>query len=219
MCDVVLEESGRIPAWVVDHASFRRWAYSTEFPERGRFGFLNGAVWVDLSMERDSHNNLKTEIATVVASLVKGKQLGRYYTDGMMITNVVAGLSTEPDGMFVAWDTLKTGKVRLEGGPRSDGIELVGAPDMVLEVVSPSLVTKDTTELKKTYYRAGIPEYWLVDNRGAEIRFDILRHRDRGYRAARPIDGWQRSAVFGAVFRLRRGPVRMDHQTFVFESR
>ena len=55
-----LNEAVQIPPEVVDHESFRRWARSPEFPGRGRYAFLYGTVWVDLTMESYySHNQVR----------------------------------------------------------------------------------------------------------------------------------------------------------------
>ena len=113
--EIVLEDRGTIPGWVADHASFRRWAYSPAFPETGRYGWLNGKVWVDLSMERDSHNQVKTECAIVLGGLIKSHRLGRYWSDRMLLTNLAAGLSTEPDGMFAMWSSLRENRLRVAG--------------------------------------------------------------------------------------------------------
>src|SRR3954468_21947384 len=97
-----------IPAWVVDHASFRRWFHSPDFPETGRIGFFLGEPWVDMSKEQIfSHNQVKGEYGRVGANLAKSSGRGRYFPDGMMLTNVEAGLSTVPDGAFVSFSTLK----------------------------------------------------------------------------------------------------------------
>ena len=66
-----------------------------------------------------------------------------------------------PDGSFVKWATSRSGRVRFI--PRRDRegqyIEIRGAPDWILEVVSFSSVQKDTFELPISYHRAGIPEF------------------------------------------------------------
>ena len=54
------------------------------------------------------------------------------------------------------------------------------------------------------YWRAGIPEYWLVDAREDRLHFDILRHGSGGYVAARKQASWIKSRVFGKSFRLTR---------------
>ena len=69
---------------------------------------------------------------------------------------------------------------------------------MVLEVVSPGSVEKDTEVLRQAYARASIQEYWLVDARKDPVQFHVL-HLNRGaYTSTRKRDGWVRSSVFGS---------------------
>jgi Uma2 family endonuclease len=200
MSAIIFEERVRIPAWVKDHASFRRWARSEEFPEYGRFSHLRGEVWVDLSMERVIHNQLKGAIAVVVGGLVMTKRLGHFFHDGLLLTHVGAELSTEPDGMFVSREALRSGRVQIDEGEAAT--EVLGAPDMVLEVVSPSSVQKDTLVLRDLYWEAGVAEYWLVDSRAERPTIELLRHGRKAYTAARRQGGWVKSGVFGKSFQL-----------------
>jgi Uma2 family endonuclease len=137
----------------------------------------------------------------VLGGLVKASQSGRFFHDRTFLSNPDADLSTEPDGLFASYDTLRTGRVRPVEGAEEGYVELEGTPDMVLEVVSASSVTKDTVRLRELYWRAGVPEYWLVDARAA-LRFDILRRGPKRYVATRRRAGWLPSTVFGRAFRL-----------------
>jgi hypothetical protein len=101
---VVGTDEVHIPAWVVNLESFRRWARSGDFPDRGRICFLNGEVWVDMSKEQFTHNQVKGEIASVLTQLVKREQRGRCFPDGYLLSHAAAGLSTNPDGIFVSND-------------------------------------------------------------------------------------------------------------------
>jgi Uma2 family endonuclease len=193
----------RIPAWVVDLASFRRWAYSDDFPERGRFSYLGGELWADLTMEQIfSHNQVKGEFAIVVGSLVKADGAGLFLHDRAFLSNPAADLSTEPDGMFISWSTLDAGRARLVEGKEEGYVEVEGTPDMVLEVVSPSSFPKDTIHLRELYWKAEIPEYWLVDAQGTSPRFDILHRGTKRYITTRGQAGWLRSSIFGKAFQL-----------------
>jgi Uma2 family endonuclease len=80
----------------------------------------------------------------------------------------------------------------------------VGSPDLVLEVVSDSSVRKDTQLLRAAYLAAEIQEFWLVDARGPQIRFEILHHRGNEYRAMAPSGEPQTSQVLGRRWRLSR---------------
>lgn len=75
---------------------------------------------------------------------------------------------------------------------------------MVVEVVSTSSVRKDLVHLRAAYARAGIPEYWLIDARGSEIRFELLTLAEGEYRLERPDQPEQRSAVLARSFVLER---------------
>jgi Uma2 family endonuclease len=215
MVTIGLADDVRIPVNITDVEAFRRWARSDDFPEHGRFAFLRDEVWVDLSMEQAfSHNQVKAEFADVLRGLIKSGNLGYYFVDRMRLSNLEVELSTEPDGMFISYEAVRTGEVRLIEGAEKGPVEVVGTPDMVLEVVSKRSVGKDTKVLRELYWEAGIPEYWLVDARGEAPRFDLLHRQARGYSAARRQAGWARSQVFARSFRLTQQPDPLGNPRF-----
>jgi len=201
---VVLTEVSEveIPNWVTDLNAFRRWVHSLAVPEDARVYWVDGKVWVDMSKEQIfSHVDVKTEIVRVLANLATELDFGRMRSDGALYSNDDAGISVNPDAIFISHACREEGRVTFVQG-RDGPVEIQGTPDMVLEVVSRSSVTKDTELLLEAYWTAGIPEYWLVDARKSPPRFDIYRHTDDGYVAVRRRDGWLKSAVFGRQFRF-----------------
>jgi Uma2 family endonuclease len=213
--DILIDEVVRIPGWVVDLESFRCWARSDSYPPSGWFSFLHGQLWVDLSMEElFTHNLIKTEFTITLGGLVKSASLGYFCSDRMLLTNSAADLSTEPDALFASWDALQSGRLQLVKGAKKGYVELEGTPDMVLEVVSASSVRKDTKDLHDQYWRAGVPEYWLVDVRRDAPRFEILRHGRRSYVATRKQGGWTKSSVFNRSFRLTQETDPLGHPAF-----
>jgi Uma2 family endonuclease len=186
---------------------FCDWATSDAYPERGRFSFLNHEVLIDMSPEElETHNKVKTEVVRAIANLNEQLDLGEVFSDGTLVKNEKAGLSTEPDGTLVTWETSEAGRVCFEIRKDRQGqyLELQGTPDWVLEVVSRSSVKKDTHDLRGTYHRAGIGEYWLIDAQEEDIVFQILVRRRTRYVAVTARDGWYPSPVFGRSFRLER---------------
>lgn len=196
-----------IPEWVVDLKSFRKWYHSGVLPEKLKVHFINGRVWVDLFMEEYfSHNSVRVAIGRTLAELGDRGRVGRFVADGMLYRNADADLGTEPDGMFVTRESFIAKKVSFTAGRRrgAQATELIGTPDIVIEVVSPSSVGKDTEWLMSQYHDAGVPEYWLIDARGDAIRFDIFTRRDTEYVPAPGTDGWVESPTFRRSFRLSR---------------
>ena len=98
-------------------------------------------------------------------------------------------------------------------------MELEGTPDMVLEVISASSVTKDTKELRDRYWQAGISEYWLVDVRKNPLRFEILYRDATAYVSIPANAGWLRSKVFGKEFRLVQQVDPLGQPLFTLEVR
>lgn len=217
---VVDRESITIPNWVKDLATFRRWAYSAEFPEEGRICYLQGEVWVDMSKEQAfSHNQVKNAYAFTLTGLAQERGAGRFFPDGMLFTNERAGLSCRPDGMFVAEMSFENELVLLVAGEEEGFVELEGSPDMVLEIISTSSVKKDKRILPQLYWQAEVKEYWLVDVREDRCDFDIFRHGPRGYHAARKQAGWLKSNVFGLSFRLLCDQDKRGHPVFTLQYR
>jgi len=125
-------------------------------------------------------------------------------------------VSTEPDFLFVSWAASESGRVTLTRRRHryEEFIEIVGTPDLVLEVVSDSSTRKDFVRLKAAYEGSGIPEYWLVDARGEEIAFQIMSLENGVYRAPIPADRPQTSRVLGARFELHRTRNRLGRFTY-----
>ena len=195
----------RIPKTLTD---FRRWALSDEVPEKLPLAFINGEVYIDMSKDDiGTHSLVKTECGRGLANLNDETEFGHVFINGVLVTNEAAKVSNNPDLVAVSFKALKAGRVHyVQRNGRI--VEIEGAPDMVMEIVSDSSVVKDMEDLRDAYHRAGIREYWLVDARGEEILFEILHWRKSGYRAASASDGWQKSRVWNQLFQLTRKPDR-----------
>jgi len=204
---VVFEEQVEIPSEIRSLAGFRAWAQSDEFPERGRIDYIKGRIEVDMSPEDVfCHGKLKGEIYATLYEKAEDASLGHVLTDSTRISNADADLSVEPDVVFISYEALATGRARLvprPGHPPGHYAEIEGAPDLIVEIVSDSSVTKDTVRLPAAYAKAGVREFWLADARNEPLVFKIHQLRDRDYHAAEPdADGFQASEVFGCRFRL-----------------
>ena len=66
----------------------------------------------------------------------------------------------------------------------ADGKRCYGAPDWVLEIVSPSNVEKELSKKMHLYEEAGVPEYWVL--RPEEKELDIFVLQDNVYIGLKP---------------------------------
>jgi Uma2 family endonuclease len=213
--EVALADDVKLPAGIVDLATFREWAHSDEFPQRGRIDFLHGRIWLDLSMEQlYTHNRVKNAITVSLELLLEKADIGQYFGDGVRLSHVGADLSTEPDGMFVLYDSWRNGRLRRIPGRCGGFTECEGTPDMVVEIISDSSVEKDMEELPESYRNAGIREFWRIDARGDGNRFDLLILSEARYVAAESRDAWQRSEIFGKWFQLVRSVDQLGDAKF-----
>lgn len=225
MPKVISEEYGMIsiPSWVIDLPSFFRWLDATDLPEKLPVRFLRGEVYVDLKMEElFSHNLIKTELTTTLWSLIKAEELGLYVSDGMLLANETAEFATEPDGMFISREAIAEKRVEFAAGKKRKAVatRVIGAPDLVIEIASPSSEQDDADSLMSAYHTAGIPEYWLIDARGTKsIRFTIFKRSARRYVRTSKQEGWSKSSVLNRAFRFTRSQSELGFPEVHLEAR
>lgn len=176
-----IEDRIEVPETVFDLAGYRDWIKSDAYPDEIRTTYVDGEVLIDMSPEAlERHNKVKTAITAAIAEWVDSRDSGEVYSNRTLVTHEAASLSVEPDLTFVSWASFEQGRVRLvaKAGTSGDSVELVGSPDLVVEIVSDSSVRKDRILLRDAYGRAGVGEYWLIDARGQDVRFEILLNHD-----------------------------------------
>ncbi|NLX95061.1 MAG: Uma2 family endonuclease [Rhodopirellula sp.] len=220
---IVLKEDFEIP-FVRSLDEFSAWARSDDFPDRGRIDYLAGRIEVDRSPEDYySHGAVKVEVIGALRDLVKAGDLGDLRVDRTRVSTPDADLSAEPDLVFISFATFESGRARLIPKATEEAdrfVEVEGAPDLVVEIVSDRSVKKDTVRLPLAYWRAGVAEYWLIDARGEALVFRIQRRGPSAYETISPdSEGFQRSDVFRRGFRLTRRRDRRGGWAFDLEHR
>ncbi len=209
---ILIQDTLEVP-FVRSLVEFRDWAASDSYPQQGRIDFIAGRIEVDMSPEDlYCHGILKTRLVIALGQIIDAGELGELFTDRTRVSSPQADLSAEPDLVFVSYDALESERVRRipkATGERRRFVELEGAPDLVVEIVSDESVGKDTQRLPAAYFQAGVPEFWLLDARKDRLGFQIHQPATAGYE---PVvsdgDGFQYSAVFCRSFRLSRRPAR-----------
>lgn len=191
-----------IPFDIQTLEGFRAWVRTLD-ESAPLVSFFDGDVFVEMTPQSyRTHSPVVTCVNAALTGLAESMGTGMYCVPPSWFTCIEAGLSTEPDGFFVRYDTLQRGLLKVH--PDHDH-EMVGRPDFILEVVSPSSRRKDLVRSIQAYAKAGIAEFWLIDARPAEVVFRLLLLKGAAYVESAPdADGWRSSPTWRRAFRLRR---------------
>jgi Uma2 family endonuclease len=101
------------------------------------------------------HQKLTWFFLKLLSAFVDELDLGIVGAGPMEVKLWAGGPSREPDVFFLTEDNL----------PSLEEQRYSGAPDLVIEVVSPGSVREDRVRKFTEYEQAGVREYWLVDPR------------------------------------------------------
>jgi len=114
------------------------------------------------------HQDILQFLAETLGVIVRKNRLGKVLTSPV---NVYADDENvfQPDILFVRRENVAIIKM--------DGIH--GAPDLVIEILSPSNAYFDLKTKKDAYQRMGVREYWIVDPMDRSI--ECFANSDRGY--------------------------------------
>jgi Uma2 family endonuclease len=119
-------------------------------PEGTRAELIQGTIFMSPAPLLD-HQRLILKLSISMGQFIENHRLGELFTAP---TDVYLNSENafQPDLVFVstANDILK-----------ADGI--YGAPDLIIEVLSPGTTKSDLTKKKPVYEKAGVKEYWVVD--------------------------------------------------------
>ena len=130
-----------------------------------RYELLDGEL-ISVAAPNEDHQTVSLRMIVRMNSFVEERNLGRIfhapYDVLLSDTDVV-----QPDLLFVS---------REREHLLSDGEKVRGAPDLVVEILSPSSADRDRGAKRDLYGAHGVKEYWVVD----PIAETISIHRQRG---------------------------------------
>ena len=132
---------------------------SLAYQEERRTELIGGKV-VMMSPASTEHTYVADNILNIFKNYLKGKKCVPF-GDGLLV-RLTEKDKFVPDVMVVCdRDKIKP-----------DGVH--GAPDLVVEVLSPSTAKNDRTRKKEVYEACGVPEYWLVSPTDKSIEVYLL---------------------------------------------
>ena len=136
-------------------------AMKANFEEKRRVEKINGVTVMLSAMPAVNHNRVVTNLVNIFSRYLRGKRCEAFF-DGVQV-HLDEENTFVPDAMIVCnKDIIK-----------HNGI--YGAPDLVVEVLSPSTGKNDRGPKKDVYERHGVREYWIADTKSKSIEVYLLR--------------------------------------------
>jgi Uma2 family endonuclease len=147
-------------------------------PEDGRrYELIHGEL-IDVSEGASrAHQRFVALLGARLVLFAESKGVGEVYFAPFDVFLTIEDVY-EPDILFVSRARLSL--------MRKDGVH--GAPDLVVEVLSPSTGGRDRMVKLALYAKAGVPEYWIVDPEGRTLE-RLLLVSPGVYRTAERLDG------------------------------
>jgi len=137
---------------VLERPKERVWTYEDylNLEDEKRYEVLNGRL-VEMPAPGFEHQDISMRISVDI-----GRVLSAPFDVILSETTVV-----QPDIVFISNENLKN----IKRG------RLFGPPDLVVEVVSPATIRRDTVVKKDIYEKHGVKEYWIVypEERAIEV--------------------------------------------------
>jgi Uma2 family endonuclease len=138
----------------------KRWTYEeyARLDDEKRYEIIDGELLMAPAADY-FHQDWAKKLFRRLDKFVMDGQLGEFFSPMDVILdpeNVV-----QPDLLYIAKANLSILQVR----------GVFGAPDLLVELISPSSVRRDRYVKKALYARFGVKEFWLVDiaNRALEV--------------------------------------------------
>ena len=139
-------------------------------PDDVRYELLDGEL-IMVPAPNMAHQGISTVLLRLIDTFVFLRKLGKVFhapTDVVFSDTEVV----QPDVLFVSNER---SHIITEDNIR-------GAPDLVIEILSPSTAGRDRTFKRTLYERYGVREYWMVDPAARNITVLVLG--EKGYELA-----------------------------------
>jgi len=129
-----------------------------ELPPESRVELIDNELY-HMPMPTLQHQDASVNLHFAMLTFVRQHQLGRVYA-APLPTILAENVVVEPDILFISKERFDFSKKYV-----------YEAPDLVVEIISPSSVVRDSVIKKDLYEAHGVREYWLLDpaNRAIEV--------------------------------------------------
>jgi Uma2 family endonuclease len=123
---------------------------------------LNGKIVAMSPRPATNHNIVSNNISNIFHNYLKGKPC-KTFMDGIDV-HMTEDDTVIPDALIVC----ERDKIKPDG--------IYGAPDLIVEVLSPGTAKRDKGYKKDLYERCGVKEYWIVDISNLSIEVYLINN-------------------------------------------
>lgn len=138
-------------------------------PEDRRYELIEGDIYM-VPSPTTRHQRIAGRIYRRLTDFAEDRNLGEVLTAPLDVKFSQYDV-VQPDLLFVTKERSNILRDRVEG-----------APDLLIEILSPDSRSRDLTLKRKLYFRHGVQEYWIVDPEGKAI--EVLSPGQRDFRVA-----------------------------------
>ena len=138
-----------------------------DLPDDKRYEIIDGELY-EMTAPTLRHQDILLDLGIIFKPHVLANGLGRVYVSPVDVV-FAQGDIVQPDLVFVSEARRHI----------MQDHAIVGAPDLVIEILSPSTVAHDRKRKADLYARYGVLEYWMVDMETETI--EVRRLRDGEY--------------------------------------
>ncbi len=147
-----------------------QWTYADykRLPDDGwRYEVIRGELKMSPA-PKPRHQLVSLNLALAMVNFVKQGKLGQVLTAPVDVRLGELADPVQPDILFIRQERLS---IIQEGW-------IEGAPDLIVEILSPGNWLDDRRIKYRVYAQAGVTEYWIVDPDRREIEVFVLRRGD-----------------------------------------
>ena len=141
------------------------------WPDDIRCELIDGVIYDMSPAPLVKHQQVSRNLTTDVCSFLRERQRKKSGDGDAGCEAFVA-----PIDVVLAEDTVVQPDLIVVCDPEkwANGKHIIGAPDVVVEILSPSTALKDRREKKALYQRSGVKEYLLIDPAGDYAEYFLL---------------------------------------------
>lgn len=139
-------------------------------PEDKRYELIEGEFFM-VPSPNEHHQHISGELEFALRSFVKKEGSGIVYDAPFDVVFSDEDV-VQPDIVFVS-------KERRNIITKNN---IKGAPDLLIEILSPKISYRDRKIKRKLYFKYGVKEYWIVDPEGQNI--EVLSISEDGYKTS-----------------------------------